>query len=654
MIPMTSRRTSNCIRAAAFAAVLGSSMPAFADIFWDGSGNGQANGWGTASFWSTTAAAATPDPANPPGAADIATFAITGTSTAQTVNLGGPQSALGIATANQTTTTTLLGGGTNQVLSLGTSGISHLAGALVIGSATAGQQVSISLQGAQSWTGSTTGTGAVGMILNTAVSIGAGGDQTLTLTGTNTGSTIAGAVTDGAGVLSLSKTSSGRWNLSGNSGYTGTTSVTGGTLNITNGNALGASSAGTTVTGTANNANLTLSGSITVPEPITIVGNGDTTGTTTTTNGVLRSVSGTNVWSGNVTINASATTRITVDAGLFTISGNVALSPTAGDQFVLQGAGNGAISGVISGVGSLTKGTNGTGTWTISGANTFTGKSTVTAGTLSVASINSVSGGSATSNLGAPTTVLLGTIDIGGSNTTGTLTYTGTGETTDRVLNLPGTSGGGGTVSQAGTGLLKFTSALAVGGSGTKTLTLRGATAGTGELAGSIVNGGGTVGVTKLDSGLWTLSAANTYNGPTTVSAGTLRITGSSTLGGAASTAVVTVADAGLLDLQTIALPDGSTMSVTSTDSTAEVSLGYSGSDTIGGLTLNGNVLPAGVYGSTASGAADNGNITGLGLNPNDFFSGVGTLNVVPEPASAGLLAIAAIGLLKNRRRRRA
>jgi autotransporter-associated beta strand protein len=282
-----------------------------------------------------------PDPAAVPGAADIATFVTSTALAAQTVNLDGTQSALGLATnVSNMFLTTIRAGGVNHTLNLGASGINHIGGGLTIGSTTSGQEVAISLQGAQSWTSSTGGTGAAGLQVLNGVSIGAGGDQTLTLTGTNTSGRIGGIVSDGAGVLSITKSGAGTWFLSGANTYTGVTAITGGALRIENNLALGSTVAGTTI---GSGFALQLANNITVTgEALSLVGNGVATNT-----GALRNISGNNTWTGNITVSAAATSRVASDAGNLLITGNVAISPTASDQFVLQGAANGEISGVL-------------------------------------------------------------------------------------------------------------------------------------------------------------------------------------------------------------------------------------------------------------------------------------------------------------------
>ena len=99
------------------------------------------------------------------------------------------------------------------------------------------------------------------------------------------------------------------------------------------------------------------------------------------------------------------------------------------------------------------------GTLQLTGANTYTGQTILEGGTLSVASLNSVVKGKPGSSLGAPTNVEAGEIVIGKGDGEFALVYTGTGETTDRVINLAGKNSTV-TFDQSGSGLLKLTSAF--------------------------------------------------------------------------------------------------------------------------------------------------------------------------------------------------
>ena len=211
-------------------------------------------------------------------------------------------------------------------------------------------------------------------------------------------------------------------------------------------------------------------------------------------------------------------------------------------------------SGIFIDFGQLTLNKIGTGTLTLtSTGSTRGGPTNVMNGILSVVSLNSVAGGSASSTLGHPTSIASGTIGLGATTNTGQLTYTGPGETTDRVIKLAGTTGGG-VLDQSGTGLLKFTSAFTATGAGAKTLTLQGSTIGGGEIAGAIVdnNGINTTSLLKQGSGVWTLSGGNTYTGLTTINAGTLVVNGSlsgttvvnaGTLSGTGIVGTVTIGD---------------------------------------------------------------------------------------------------------------
>ena len=190
----------------------------------------------------------------------------------------------------------------------------------------------------------------------------------------------------------------------------------------------------------------------------------------------------------------------------------------------------------------------GAGTLKLSGANTYSGQTIVTGGTISVASLNRVVNGAPSSSLGAPKTDADGEIMISGGST---LAYTGKGETTDRTLNLPG---GGDTITleQSGTGLLKLTSPFVMSGYGeNKTIILAGSSAGSGELAFNIDNvydrkGKAVTAITKTGTGTWTLSGTNTYSGPCTVKQGTLLLANVHSLGNKTD---VFLLEGGMLDL---------------------------------------------------------------------------------------------------------
>ena len=206
------------ILAAATAALLGVPSASAADIYWDGTGTG----WDSVGAWDALVDGTGGDPSSVPGAADIADFSISTLSSAQTVNLNGNQSALGLVfLGTNTATTALQGGDANHSLTIGANGItvSSLAGAVTIGSATAGQNVAITLGGAQAWTNNS----ANGLTIQNTVS---NGGSLLTVGGTGN-TTINGAL---SGTGGLTKADGGTLTLLGTPIYTGNTDVTGGTL----------------------------------------------------------------------------------------------------------------------------------------------------------------------------------------------------------------------------------------------------------------------------------------------------------------------------------------------------------------------------------------------------------------------------------------
>jgi autotransporter-associated beta strand protein len=158
-------------------------------------------------------------------------------------------------------------------------------------------------------------------------------------------------------------------------------------------------------------------------------------------------------------------------------------------------------------------------------ANSYTGKTTVNTGTLSFASIGNVNGGA--SALGAPTTVANATIDLGSGSSAAVLRYTGTGHTSNRAINLSGTSGGG-AIDSAGGGPLTLSGSVS-GGTGTKTFTLTGTNTGLNTIG--MITGTG-VSVVKDGTGLWRMNAASKgFNGTLTVKNGTLQVANAAAVG---------------------------------------------------------------------------------------------------------------------------
>jgi outer membrane autotransporter protein len=235
---------------------------------------------------------------------------------------------------------------------------------------------------------------------------------------------------------------------------------------------------------------------------------------------------------------------------------------TLGAATLSAGADNSSTSftGIISGAGNLTK--IGGGTLTLSGANSYTGETTVTAGYLVV--IGQVAGPvineAITTNAG---TIAGSLTNTGEASNSGTIegevsnggTLVSTGLLAGGLVNS-GTASISGQIKGAVTnsGMLTITvptsmptvltnngvtdlgsTALTVGSlAGTVTaavlqngqLTTGGDNSST-TYAGTIADGATTTSLTKVGTGTLTLSGASTYTGNTTVSSGTLNLTGS-------------------------------------------------------------------------------------------------------------------------------
>jgi fibronectin-binding autotransporter adhesin len=105
-----------------------------------------------------------------------------------------------------------------------------------------------------------------------------------------------------------------------------------------------------------------------------------------------------------------------------------------------------------------------------------------------------------------------------------TFQYAGPTASTNRLFTITPL---GATLDASGTGPVTFSNAGPIGltATGARTLTLTGSNTGNNTLGATISDGaGGPTSITKTGPGTWVLSALNTYSGPTTITAGTLRL----------------------------------------------------------------------------------------------------------------------------------
>ena len=232
------------------------------------------------------------------------------------------------------------------------------------------------------------------------VDSGTAGAVTLTVGQSNqAAASFSGSINDGAGTVALTKAGSGQQTLAGANAYSGTTTVSGGVLKITHGQALGNTTGATNV---ANGAALHLEGGIAV-------------GNETLNTPLLVSLSGNNSWAGDIRAINGAVLTLQSNADKLTVTGNVnATSPDNGAHtFNLTGSGNGEISGAVSNPsgGTVPLNKTGSGTWILSGANTYPNPTNVSAGSLLVNGTNAGSGAVTVSG----SAVLGGTGAIAGS-----------------------------------------------------------------------------------------------------------------------------------------------------------------------------------------------------------------------------------------------
>ncbi|EQC1501893.1 autotransporter outer membrane beta-barrel domain-containing protein [Salmonella enterica subsp. enterica serovar Worthington] len=285
---------------------------------------------------------------------------------------------------------------------------------------------------------------------------------------------------------SLTKTGAGTLILNAENTYTGSTTISEGTLIATNVEALGTGNVTDNATlemNTGGDFDNAISGSGQV------VKSGDETLT----------LSGANSYTGGTTISGGTLVASNVEAlGTGDITDNATLELNAGGGFANN----------IGGTGSVVK--SGDKTLTLSGSNTYTGGTTISGGTLVASNVEALGSGDVTDNA----TLELSTGGDFANNIGGTGSVVKSG---DKTLTLSGTNSytGGTTIND---GTLVATSVDALGsGDVTDNATLELNTSGTFD---NVISGSGQV-VKSGDDAL-TLSGANSYTGGTTISGGTL------------------------------------------------------------------------------------------------------------------------------------
>jgi fibronectin-binding autotransporter adhesin len=331
--------------------------------------------------------------------------------------------------------------------------------------------------------------------------------------------TIAAELTGAAGLV---KTDAGTLVLTGTNSYAGGTTISGGTLQIGNGGATG-SIGGDIV----NNAALVVDRSGT----ILLDGGISGTGSLTKRGGGLLELTGTNSYGGGTVIDGG-TVRVFSDAGLGNAAGVLSLQGgtlQAGASFastrgILLGSNDSnaidvqgfdvTLGGVIgdgpnNGAGNFLD-KRGSGTLTLTGANTYSNRTIIAGGTLALAGAGTIGAGNV----------------IVGSGTAFDISQTTTGA---RVIQL----GGAGTIAL-----------------GSKRLTLGSGNSFT-DWAGSITDGGigGGIGgsvVVVAPNGAVRYFGANSYTGGTTVAAGSFELVGNGALH---SQGAVTVNGGGLFNI---------------------------------------------------------------------------------------------------------
>ncbi|EMC7021986.1 autotransporter-associated beta strand repeat-containing protein [Salmonella enterica] len=377
---------------------------------------------------------------------------------------------------------------------------------------------------------------------------------------------------------SLTKTGAGTLILNAENTYTGGTTISDGTLVATNVEALGTGNV-------TDNATLELNTGGDFDNAISgsgqVVKSGDETLT----------LSGANSYTGGTTISGGTLVASNVEAlGTGDITDNATLEMNTGGDFANN----------IGGTGSVVK--SGDKTLTLSGANSYTGGTTISGGTLVASNVEALGSGDVTDNA----TLELNTGGDFANNIGGTGSVVKSG---DKTLTLSGTNSyTGGTTISGGTLVANNVEALGTGDvTDNATLELN-----TGGDFDNAISGSGQV--VKSGDKTLTLSGANSYNGATTISGGTLIATHVNALGtGAIDNRASLLLDAsGQLTVTDLTTESGGNTEI-GAGSTLQATTLTQKSDSTLTINLNSNTVDPVIHAASQVSLAGTLDITGVG-----------------------------------------
>lgn len=428
--------------------------------------------------------------------------------------------------------------------------------------------------------------------------------QTITLAGTtpgfqiNNGTTQIDSIIDGT--AGLSKTGAGNLTLTASNIYTGATTITAGTLQIGNAGTTGALAPTSAIT---NNATLTFNRTNTITQGTDFAAVIAGTGALTKNGSGTLILTGANTYTGATTISAG-TLQIGNNSTTGTLSTASAITNNA--ALVFQRS-NGIVQGLgfangISGTGSITNA--GVGTLTLNVANTYSGLTTINAGSIKVLHANAlgattagtVVNGTSTGSAANPRLELEGGITVLGES----LTITGAGNFYGALSSTNGSNTWAGNVTIGSTG-------TRLGCTTGHTLTL------SGVIDSASIETGLIIRTQDLTSTV-ILSGANTYLGDTTVLIGKLQLAGGNDR-----------------------LPTTSRLTMGSSGTNADAELDLNGNNqTVAGLALTGTAAKNSINNSSSTAAI-------LTINPlsNNSFAGIlkGNLSLTKTGTAAQTIA---------------